>query len=372
MKYVRMPIEIESPEQMGYSTILNNLSESSYTDTIFKQLDLNLNDLVICYGDHVGHPGLRGEILKGEAPVLSPEDVLVTAGAASALFIVSTSLLEKGDELVVAKPNYATNIETPKAIGTHIKYLPMTFENKYQVDLEALKKLITPKTKLVSLTCPHNPTGTMISEEDLKEVIKMVEASSAYLLFDETYRDMSFKFKLPIAASLSDRVISVSSLSKTYGLPGIRIGWLITQNKKLQELFLAAKEQIFICGSVVDEEIAFRYLSKRNDFFPAIKKDMLEKFEITKGWMENQKFFDWIEPSGGVVCFPRVKPEFQIDEKKFYHSLLADFKTYVGPGHWFEESDRSFRLGFGWPSQSELQNGLLGLEKAARVSLRQK
>lgn len=369
MKYVRMPIEIESPEQMGYSTIKNNLSESSYTDTIFKDLDLNMNDLVICYGDHVGHPGLRKEILKGEASNLKIEDVLVTAGAASALFMISTSLLEAGDELVVAKPNYATNIETPKAIGASIKYLPMTFENKFQVDIEALKKLITPKTKLVSLTCPHNPTGTMISESDLKEIIKVVEASNAYLLFDETYRDMSFKFKLPIAASLSDRVISVSSLSKTYGLPGIRIGWLITKNPKLQELFLAAKEQIFICGSVVDEEIAYRYLAKRNDYFPAIKKDMQEKFEIVKAWMETQRCFEWIEPSGGVVCFPRIKPELKVDIVKFYDLLLSEFKTYVGPGHWFEESDRSFRLGFGWPSQSELRDGLKGLESALKASL---
>jgi aspartate/methionine/tyrosine aminotransferase len=364
-----MPIEIESPEQMGYSTIKNNLSESSYTDTIFKDLNLNMNELVICYGDHVGNPNLRSQIIKDEASNLTINDVLVTAGAASALFIVSTSLLSAGDELVVAKPNYATNIETPKAIGANIKYLPMTFENNYQVDLEALRKLITPKTKLVSLTCPHNPTGTMISEDDLKEIIKMVEASNAYLLFDETYRDMSFKFKLPIAASLSERVISVSSLSKTYGLPGIRIGWLITKNKNLQELFLAAKEQIFICGSVVDEEIAFRYMAKRQDFFPAIKKDMLEKFQITKNWMENQDVFEWIEPSGGVVCFPRIKPDLKVDTKKFYELLLTDFKTYVGPGHWFEESDRSFRLGFGWPKQSELKEGLTGLQNALKGSL---
>lgn len=369
MKYVRMPIEIESPEQMGYSTIKYNLSESSYTDAIFKDLDLNLNDLTIMYGDHIGHKGLREEILKKEAAGLSIDDVLVTAGAASALFIISTSLLEKGDELVVAKPNYATNIETPKAIGADIKYLPMSFENGYQVDLEALRKLITPKTKLVSLTCPHNPTGTMISEADLKEIVKMVEASNAYLLFDETYRDMSFKYKLPIAASLSERVISVSSLSKSYGLPGIRIGWLITKNKKLQELFLAAKEQIFICGSVVDEEIAFRYMQKRNNYFPAIKKDMQEKFEITKAWMSSQKYFEWIEPSGGVVCFPRIKNEYKVDIEKFYKVLLSEFGTYVGPGHWFEESDRSFRLGFGWPTQSELKEGLKGLEKAVEASL---
>ena len=369
MKYVRMPIEIESPEQMGYSTIQNNLSESSYTDSIFKNLDLNLNDLVICYGDHVGHPGLRTEILKTESPKLTPNDVLVTAGAAAALFIVSTSLLEKDDELIVVKPNYATNIETPKAIGANIKYLPMSIDNNYKIDINELEKTITPKTKLVSITCPHNPTGTMITEDELLKIISIVEKSNAYLLVDETYRDMSFKYKLPIAASMSNKVISVSSLSKSYGLPGIRIGWLITQNKELQELFLAAKEQIFICGSVVDEEIAYRYLAKRNEYFPAIKQDMLEKFEIVKNWMNNQTYFDWIEPSGGVVCFPQIKPHLNLDLQKFYSLLLSKYKTYVGPGHWFEESDRSFRLGFGWPSQSELKDGLKALELALKDSL---
>jgi aspartate/methionine/tyrosine aminotransferase len=368
MHYKRMPIEVESPEQMGYSTIHNNLSESSYTDTIFKDLNLNLNELVICYGDHVGHLGLREEIIKNEGNI-SSNDVLVTAGAATALFIVSTSLLDKGDELVVAKPNYATNIETPKTIGANIKYIPMTFENKYQVDLDYLASQITPKTKFVSLTCPHNPTGSMMSESDLKEVIRLVEKNNTYLLFDETYRDMSFKFKLPLAASLSDRVISVSSLSKTYGLPGIRIGWLITKNKMLQETFLAAKEQIYICGSVVDEEIAYRYLSQRNKYFDSIKKDMAEKFQITKDWMAKQKYMEWIEPSGGVVCFPRIKNEFKVDLEKFYHVLLNDYKTYVGPGHWFEESKRSMRVGFGWPTQEQLKKGLACLELSIEKSL---
>lgn len=369
MKYVRMPIEIESPEQMGYSTIQYNLSESSYTDSIFKNLDLNLNDLVLCYGDHVGHPGLRSEILLNESSKLKPDDVLITAGAASALFIVSTSLLEKDDELIVVKPNYATNIETPRAIGANIKFLNSTFENKYKIDVDQLKSLISAKTKLVSLTYPHNPTGTMVSKEELLEIIKIVESSNAHLLIDETYREMTLASKLPIAASLSDKVISVSSLSKTYGLPGIRVGWLITQNKKLQETFLAAKEQIFICGSIIDEEIAFRYLSKRNEFLPAIKADIANKFSITKAWMNQQKYFEWIEPQGGVVCFPRIKNSIDVNCSMFYQSLLKDFKTYVGPGHWFEENDRSFRLGYGWPNVKELQLGLKALENAMEKSL---
>jgi aspartate/methionine/tyrosine aminotransferase len=362
MKYTRMPIEIEAPEQLpgGYAAIKNNLSESSYTDSVFKNLKLDLGELVLCYGDHVGHPGLREQIAKSE-PGISADDILITAGAASALFMVSTSLLEKDDELIVSIPNYATNIETPRMIGAKIHYLQHTFENKYQVDLNKLESLISHKTKLVSLTCPHNPTGTMMSESDLKTIIRLVEKNNSYLLFDETYRDMCFKQKLPLAASLSDRAISVSSLSKTYGLPGIRTGWIVTKNKELQETFLAAKEQIYICGSVVDEEIAYRYALQKNNFLADIQKDIQNKFGILKNWMDTQKYFEWIEPTGGVVGFPRIKEQYTIDMEKFYTNLLVKHKTYVGPGHWFEQSKRSMRIGFGWPKASELSAGLVAI-----------
>ena len=95
------------------------------------------------------------------------------------------------------------------------------------VNMDDLKKLITPKTKLVSLTYPHNPTGVLIDEEKLRAIIEIVEEKQTFLLLDETYRDMCFVKKLPVAATLSDKVISVSSMSKSYGLPGIRIGWII-------------------------------------------------------------------------------------------------------------------------------------------------
>lgn len=107
MRYRRMPIEIESPEQLGYSSIRNNLSESSYTDALFQDIEIPaslLKGLVLCYGSHMGHEGLRDLIVKG-SPVLDRHDVLLTIGAAAALFIIATSLLEPGDELVVVHPN---------------------------------------------------------------------------------------------------------------------------------------------------------------------------------------------------------------------------------------------------------------------------
>ena len=364
-----MPIEIESPEQMGYSNLKCNLTESSVSDVVFKDLNLNLADLVICYGDHVGHPGLR-KIIAYEAnqtsgsSSITEKDVLITAGAATALFIVSTSLLEKGDGLLVMRPNYATNIETPRAIGAEISFLDLKIEEDWRVDFAKLEKMITPKTKLVSLTCPHNPTGTMMGIEELKKVITLVESKGCKFLYDETYRDMTFGKILPVAATLSNSAISVCSLSKTYGLPGIRTGWMITQDEVLFEKFLAAKEQIMICNSVIDEEIAFRYLQMKEKYLPAIKSKIVKHFEIVKHWIAQESKMEWVEPSGGVVCFPRIKLDSKVDVNRFYQILNDKYGTFVGPGHWFEMDRRFMRIGYGWPKTEELKEGLAAISSA--------
>src|ERR1035437_3580845 len=145
MKYVRMPIEIESPEQFGYHNIKYNLAESSVSDVVLKNIHLDINNLVLCYGDHLGKPELRELLAKEYAT--NAEDILLTVAAASALFIIATTLLDKNSHLVVARPNYATNIETPRAIGCAIDFLDLKFEENYAINLETLEKLIKPETK---------------------------------------------------------------------------------------------------------------------------------------------------------------------------------------------------------------------------------
>lgn len=360
MKYVRMPIEIESPEQMGYENVKYNLTESSFSDAVFKDLKIDINNLVLCYGHHVGKQELLEQIAT-EDPRLTKNDALITAGAAAGLFIIATSLLDKNSHLIVVRPNYATNIETPKAIGCEITYHDLEFENNFRIDLKKLEKSIQKNTKYISITVPHNPTGTMLTMQELQNLVSIAEKYNIYLLVDETYRDLSFIEKLPVAASLSNKVISVSSLSKAYGLPGIRIGWIITKDKKLQELFLAAKEQIYVCNSVVDEEIAFQFLQNKITILEKVKKDVAQKRNIVDNWMHNNSFVEWVAPSGGVVCFPRIKKEIQLDISTFYHLLNTNYQTYVGPGHWFEMDKRFMRIGYGWPSQSDLQQGLTNI-----------
>jgi aspartate/methionine/tyrosine aminotransferase len=352
-----MAIEIESPEEFGYDKIDCNLTESSFTDASLNELDLNLSDLVLSYGSHIGKRELR-ELLAAEHPRLKPDDFLVTAGAASGLFIISTSFLKPGDKLLVARPNYATNIETPRAIGADVDFLDLQFDEGFRINLDTLSHKITSQTKLVSITYPHNPTGSTISLRELQQIVDLIESRGVLLVFDETYREMCFGEILPSASSLSENVISVSSLSKTYGLPGIRVGWIVCRNPQLMETFLAAKEQIIICNSVVDEEIAFRFLEKKKERLLEIQKKIRSHFQIMKNWMESEKKLEWVEPSAGVVCFPRIKRESSVDVSRFYQILNQKYKTFVGPGHWFEMDRRYMRIGYGWPKTDELQKGL--------------
>lgn len=366
MKYVRMPMEEESPEQFGYERIKYNLSESSVRDRSFGELGIDLEDLVLFYGDHEGHPGLRRII--AAASGVDEHEVLVTAGAAAALFILATTLLSKGDHLVVLRPNYATNIETPRAIEADISYIDLSFDDGFAIDVDRVVAEITPRTKYVSVTVPHNPTGQMISEVDLRRLVAAVESAGCRLLVDETYREMTFGEPLPTAASLSTRAISVSSLSKTYGIPGIRIGWLLCKDPDLMHTLLAAKEQIGICGSVVDEEIAYQALRQREVWLPELHTRIATALGIVREWIAREDRMQWVEPRGGVVAFPRIRPDAGVDLEEFYRALTDEHGTYVGPGHWFEQPRSHMRVGFGWPTLDELRGGLAGISAALRTA----
>ncbi len=362
-----MPIEVESPEQLGYDTITNNLSESSVADRRLRDLglELDLDELILCYGDHLGDPLLREAVAAG-GDGLRPDHVLVTAGAAAALFCTATALLEPGDHVVVVRTNYATNLETPRAIGADLDVVDLRYEDGWRLDVEAVAARVRAgRTRLISVTQPHNPTGTMFDLNTLDALVALAEGSGAVLLVDETYRDLTHGDPLPVAATRSPNVISVSSMSKAYGLPGLRIGWAICRDAALAERLLAAKEQVLICGATLDERIAGAVLAARATVLPPILDEVRRRLDIVRGWMAAQSTFEWIEPSGGVVGLVRVRPEVTIDTSRFYDVLLAEHGTYVGPGHWFEVDDRHFRLGYGWPTEQELCAGLAALTATA-------
>ncbi|MBD2753633.1 aminotransferase class I/II-fold pyridoxal phosphate-dependent enzyme [Spirosoma validum] len=369
MNYTRMPIEIESPEEIGYSTIKYNLAESSVRDISLRDLDLQLTDLVLSYGHHRGHPELL-ECIASESAVFLPTDVLVCSGAATALFIVSTTLLSPNDHLVVIRPNYGTNLETPRAIGCSMSIIDLSFDNQFELDMDQIRRSIQPNTRLISITTPHNPTGTVVSEVLLNELVDLAEAHGCYLLVDETYRYLNFQTPLlPYVAEKSPNVISVCSLSKAFGVPGIRIGWIICRDKNIMHRFLAAKEQIMITNSVIDEQIALRVLQEREIRLHDTHQIIHANFTIIRQFFAETSYLEWVAPTAGVVCFPRLKPDFKIDSEAFYRALYEQYQTLVGPGHWFEQDNVYMRIGFGYPTADELETGLRNVEHCLAAHL---
>ena len=360
---------MESPEQLGYSAITNNLAESSVSDMRLADygIEADVGHVLLPYGDHLGSKRLRELIADGSG--LRGDDVLVTPGGASALFIVASALLEPGSHALICAPNYVTNLETPRAIGADVERLELRFEEGWRLDPASVASRLRPDTRLVSLTYPHNPTGSTIGPDELRTLVEIVDShANARLLVDETYRELAYGDPLPMAATLSPRVVGVSSISKTYGLPGLRVGWLTSSDEQQMETFLAAKEQIFISGAVLDEELAARVLERRASILPLVHDKVREHLATVRDWLVAGDTFEWVEPRAGVVCFPRIRSDVRVDVDRFYRLLLDEYGTYVGAGHWFDQDRRYFRVGFAWPTHAELMRGLESLELAVANS----
>lgn len=361
-RWRRMPMEAESPEEIGYDRIRSNLAESSCRDRTLGELGPELGAALagelLLYGDHRGLLPLRAD-LAAEAG-LHPDDVLLATGAAMALFLVAVTVLGDGGHLVVVRPNYATNLETPFALGVPVTHLDLRYDEGYQLDLERVAAAIRPDTRLISVTTPHNPTGVEMSRETLSGLVALAEAHGCRLLVDETYRDMA-GVDVPVAASLSPRVLSVASVSKTYGVPGIRLGWILCADRELQARLLAAKEQIVLTGSVLDEAVALHVRRKRAEWLPGIRAHLAAQRAIVDAWLAEERRIAWVPPTGGVVGFPRIVTP--VDTEAFYASL-AEAGVHVGPGRWFDQDPRHFRIGWGWPTPDELRLGLAAISAA--------
>ena len=357
-------MEAEAPDLLGHDYFRHNLAESSVRDRSLGELGIEFEDLSLPYSNHFGIPELRESIANLSAEDLEAEKVLVTAGASGALFIIASSLLQPGDHLVVGFPNYATNYETPNAIGAQVEHHPQLFENGFGIDVDAIEEQVTADTRLLSLTCPHNPSGVMFSRRELERLIEIAESRDCWLLLDETYQHMAYGEMLPCGASLSKKVISVGSMSKTWGLPGIRIGWLITQSPSLMETFISAKEQIGITGSLLDETAALQTLRRKDELLPKIRQEIKAGFDVIRNWVAGQAGVEWVEPDGGVTCCLRIPQASDRQMMQFYDILKSEYRTAIGPGYWFKLPLNQMRIGFGHTSPEKTLAGLNTLSSA--------
>ena len=356
MDYRRMPIEIESPEEIGYGNIRINLAESSAYEMDLHELGLDLYVIKPEYTDHRGHPGLRKQIASvGEG--LKESDVLLTGGAAMAMYFVYSSLLNAGDKVGIVFPNYSSNLQIPRTLGCQIIKINLTIEENWELPINLVEKACLEGARMISLTTPHNPTGNCITKNQLNDLLILTEKYNLILLFDETYRDACFESAIPLMASYHPHWISIISFSKGYGLPGIRIGAIVTKNTFWYESFLAAKETIQICNPPIVEAIAYAFYSRRLEFISKMNAKAQINLGILKSWLDSEDRVEAVLPNGGLVCFIRIKKNI-LNIDQFYKTLFEKFGLVVGPGHWFDMSDTYMRVGFGYPEGSNLKDGL--------------
>ncbi|KAM3554163.1 hypothetical protein MY1884_006284 [Beauveria asiatica] len=377
MNYQRMAIEKEAPEEVGVS-IKYNLSESAISDQTLDSLQISIpQSTMLTYTEHRGSPKLRSIIAEASNGSLTPDHVLITAGASTSLFIILTALLGADSHLVVTRPNYTSSLEIPRSIGCAITFVDLEFESQFSLDLKKIAAAVRPGvTKLISICSPNNPTGTMCTNAELSSLADVAQEAGAYLLIDETYAHLKYstdssrsdyEAATPGSSYLRNNVITVSSMSKAYGVPGIRMGWLSTTNAALQEAFLAAKEQISISGSVLDELVAEQILSRRSELLSATIADLQRRRDRVAAWVaEESEWVEWVRPEAGAMCFVKFNKEPHGGIEAFYTRLLAEYGTYVGRGTWFGAQDTYFRLGYGWPTWDHLDTGLGLLSKAIR------
>jgi aspartate/methionine/tyrosine aminotransferase len=336
-------------ESVGPSVRLAELIDTAFGDDADFSLD---------YGTAAGNPQLRQQIANEND--VDADDVVVTVGGMHALFLIAFTLCQAGDEAVVAEPVFPLARNALTAVGAVTRPLPLSFDTGYRIDLDALRKLLSPKTKLVSLASPQNPSGVAIPAQTLREIVAMLaeHAPDAWLLIDETYREAAYgeEAAAPSAACLGPKVVSVSSLSKCHGAAGLRIGWAITRDTALRQALVTAKFSTVISCSPVDEALALAVFRQRERIIGERRKLLAQNLQLVENWvLRHVAHIDWVRPDAGALCCLRLKPGvFDAAAVERFYATLARYSTRVAPGAWFGDDPLVFRLGFGLPTLTAL------------------
>jgi aspartate/methionine/tyrosine aminotransferase len=330
-----------------------------------------LGKLALGYGSAAGGEALRHAI--AQAHGVQADDVVVTVGGMHALFLLAFTLCNPGDEAVVAGPVFPLARNALLAVGATTHTLPFSFERGYQPDLAELRRLLSPRTRLVSLASPQNPSGVAIAAQTLREIVAMMQAHApqAWLVLDETYREAAYGHEpaAPSAVHLGDKVVAVASLSKCHGAAGLRIGWAITRDATLREQLITAKFSTVISCSTLDEAMALEVLAQGERIVGERQQLLGENRAITAEWVQRHaSHVEWVPPDAGALCCVRLNPQaFDDAAVDRFYAALAGHGVRVAPGPWFGESARVFRLGFGLLRGPELRQALAGVSAALKA-----
>ena len=298
------------------------------------------------YTESSGNPALRKEIARIYESI-QPEEILVHTGAEEAIFLFMLAALKENDHIIVHTPHYQSLSAVAEGMGCYISPWRAREGNGWTLDLDELRHLMRSSTKAIILNTPHNPTGYLMSRGDYDAVHKFAQEKNLLLFSDEVYRESEYDSStlLPAACDLSEHAVSLGVTSKTYGLPGLRIGWIATHNKKIYDRMASLKDYTTICNAAPSEflaEVAMRNRQKLIARNLGIIKTNLEVIDDL--FARHASIFEWVRPKAGSMGFPKL---LRGNIEDFCDDLVRKAGVLLLPGSMYDDSRNHFRLGLG-------------------------
>ena len=305
------------------------------------------NQLRLSYTESQGHPLLRAEVARLYQSV-SPDDILI-AVPEEAIFLLMQSLLEPGDHAVVVTPAYQSLYEVALGCGCAVTRLDLSLETQgWRLDLDQLERSLTPRTRLLVVNFPHNPTGFMPSHQEFDTLVRIARERGLYLLGDEMYRFLEHDpaQRLPAVCDVYEKGISLSGLSKSFGLPGLRLGWLASRDAPLLDRCQALKDYTTICHSAPSEVLGIIALRARDAILERNRRIVGDNLAVAERFFaEHADRFTWIQPRGGSVAFPVWRGPGPVED--FCQRMLDERGVLIVPGSLFDYPGNHFRIGLG-------------------------
>jgi capreomycidine synthase len=309
----------------------------------------------------LGSPNIR-EVVASTVGTSEPNKVLIANGSSEALFLVLATMLQPGDEVIVTDPIYHGLVAGVAMNGCRVVRWPLRREGGFAADLDLLASLLTPKTRAVIANFPHNPTGVTLSPGGLRTLVDLVARQGTYLAWDAAFELLVYDGNpLPNPATLYERAIAFGTLSKAYGLPGLRFGWCIGPEAVIDgTIGLRDRSTLFVSALV--EFVAAAVLGAGPRFVERRLETARENRAIVHDWIQSEgDTIAWSLPSGGVCGFPELHG---IDVARFCRDLAERADTILVPGEAFDHAGH-VRLGFGG-RRTTLVEGLARLSAAFR------
>lgn len=305
------------------------------------------NSLALGYTESPGHPILRQEIANLYDSIHA-DDVLTLAGAEEGIYCVMRILIQPGDHVIVIDPCYQSLATLPKAFGGEITAIPLRFENEWKLDLEAVKNAFRSNTKLLVLNYPHNPTGTVLDRKMLDELTLLARKAGAYIFCDEVYRylEIDETQRMPSIADVYEKGISLNVMTKSFGLAGLRIGWIATRDRHLLTEVGSYKLYTSICNSAPSEILAILALRAKDQILKRNREIVLTNLKLLDEFMKrNRKSLSWHRPQSGTMAV--IKLLLPIPIERFAEDLVQKEGILIMPSSVFDLPGNFFRIGFG-------------------------